>query len=438
MAFDPEDLKIRQQLRQQQKAERAARKRKLLIRVAIAVAVLIACGVVIFMVVRNASDKDTSAATVPSESTVDSSGISEGTDGTDTAPTDPETTVIHLAAVGDLNVTSDVATAGGGSYDYTEVFLDVAPVLAHADITAVNFEGNLCGAPYGTLTASAPQGLMDSLSSVGVDLVQLANSYSINHGISGLSDTINGVRAAGMEPLGVSADQAAFRQTKGYTIREVQGVRIAFVAFTKGMNGTALPPGSEHCVNLLYTDYESTYQNVDRAGIKSILDDAKREDPDLIVAMVHWGSEYFDNVSNSQTNIAAYLHENGVDAIIGTHSHYLHRMEYDAKHGTFVAYSLGDFLGDADNAGSEYSVILDLEITKDNRSGKTKITGFSYTPIFTVNDANGMKVLRIREAMVAYEKDYLYKVSEETYGDMEYALTRIAERINPTEETEEE
>ena len=115
-------------------------------------------------------------------------------------------TVIHLVAAGDVNITDAVVNAGGEEYDYTNTFLDIAPLLAGGDITVLNFEGNLCGAPYGTNTRSAPQALAEALSRCGVDMVQLANSYAINHGISGLQATIRSVKEAGMEPLGVFND----------------------------------------------------------------------------------------------------------------------------------------------------------------------------------------------------------------------------------------
>ena len=75
-------------------------------------------------------------------------------------------------------------------------------------------------------------------------------------------------------------------------------------------------------------------------------------------------------------------------------------------------------------------MLLDLEITKDNITGETKITGYSYTPIFTVTQ-EGMprKVVRIREAMEAYEAGYIDRVSKQTYDAMAYALTRIEARV---------
>ena len=339
-----------------------------------------------------------------------------------------DATVIHLVAAGDVNVTDSVVVSGGLEYDYTNTLLDVAHLLAEGDITVVNFEGNLCGAPYGSTSRSAPQTLAEALSRAGVDLVQLANSYAINQGISGLQATIQGVKDAGMEPLGVYADERAYKAGKGYTIREVDGVKIAFVAFTKGMDGMTLPKGSEHCVNVLYTDYDSTYQSLDKSTINKVLDAVEAEKPDLTVAMLHWGSEYNDTVSSSQKSIVSLLQERGVDAIIGTHPHYVQQMTYDPETGNFVAYSLGDLLGDGQRSGTEYSVILKLEITKSAEG--TKITGYSYTPIFTVAErGSALRSVRIKEAMLAYESNYVERVQDTTYEAMTYALTRIDARI---------
>ena len=231
-----------------------------------------------------------------------------------------------------------------------------------------------------------------------------------------------------MTPLGVYADERAYKAGKGYIIREVEGIRIAFVAFTKGMDGMTLPQGSQHCVNVLYSDYDSTYQSIDREGINRVMDAVEAEAPDLTVAMLHWGSEYNDTISKTQENIVSLLQSRGVDAILGTHPHYVQKMTYEPESGNFVAYSLGDFLSDGTRSGTEYSVVLKLEITKNN--GQTKITGYSYTPIFTVAErGTTLRSVRIAESMEAFDSNYIKKISQSTYDSMVYALTRIEARI---------
>ena len=342
----------------------------------------------------------------------------------------PET-VIRIAAAGDLNINDAVVASGGEGYDYGPAFRDVLHLLGDADVTVVNLEGNFVGAPYGTEDRSAPTQLLTAMNEAGIDLVQLANSYSIYNGIAGLGRTISAVRAAGMEPLGAYATEQDFKDGGGYTIVEVQGVRLAFVAFTKGMDGMTLPKGSENCVNVLYKDYDSTYHSVDKEKINRILDAAEKEKPDATIVLLHWGSEFNDTISTSQNTILEVLQEREVDAIIGTHSHYVQRMVFDKNKGTFLAYSLGDLFSDAQRGGTEYSVILELEITKDEITGDTRVSDFSYTPIFTVAEAGKpLRIMRIREAMVAFEEKFINAVTEETYNKMKYALDRIEARIN--------
>ena len=416
MSFDPTG---RRRQRQEKAKMRAKKQKQMLIRLGIAAAAMVLCAVVLIVLTRQktpapvtGNDGETVSSTVPA---TDKKG----------------STTVTLTFGGDLNVTDDVVAAGGADRNFTAAFLDVVPLLAGSDLTALNFEGVAYGSPYGSSGGSAPQELLQALDRAGVDLLQVANSCSLNKGLSGLVSTLDSVRAAGMEPVGAYADKADLQKGKGYVVCNVNGIRIAFVAFTKGMDGLALPRGSEGCVNVLYSDYDSTYQTVDTEGIKSILANVKKADADLTVAMLHWGSEFNDTISSSQQQIVELLQAEGVDAIVGTHSHYVQKMEYDQEKGTFVAYCLGDFFGDADRAGSEYSVVLDLQITKNNKSGETSISDFGYTPVFTVREeGKPLRVVRIREAMAAYESGQLDAVSEQTYNAMQYALGRIEARIN--------
>lgn len=419
MALNPDEMRRKRQAKAQR---RKARQRKILLLTGLIVAAILVIGIILLIALPKNPPQDTPA---PTETTPTQS--SEPTD--PTQPADSGNTVIHFVAAGDLNINDATVASGGMGYDYSKAFMDVAPVLAQADLTAVNFEGNLCGSPYGTSTGSAPQSMAMALNAAGVDIVQLANSYAINRGLGGLAATIDSVRAAGMEPVGAFKNEADFQRSRGYSLFMVNGIKIAVVAFTKGMDGMTLPPGSENCVNLLYVDYDSTYQQVDRDGISRIMDAVSQEKPDLTIALVHWGSEFNDTVSSSQYAICNLLKEKGANAIIGTHSHYIEKMEYDPESGTFVAYGLGDFFSDAARAGSQYGVLLDLEITKF-QDGQTKITGYSYTPIYSLAQGDApMRVVRIREAMLAYENGHIGGVTKEIYDDMAYSLWRIEARI---------
>lgn len=432
MPLHDDEMNMRREKREAQRRKQQAEAKRLRITLILAAVVLVLCTAgIVFLTSRSDSSQTTVAAeTRPTQKPT------QATEPATRAQKSTKTT-IHIKAAGDLNVTNSVINAGVavGGYNYTRAFMDVASTLSDADLTVLNLEGNICGEPYGSDTTSAPRELLEGLRNAGVDLIQMANSCTINNGLIGLTSTLQSIRAAGLEPVGAFASESEFQQSKGYTITEAQGVKVAFVAFTKGLGGRGLPAGNDNLVNILYEDYASTYDKIDRTRITSVLKAVEAEKPDITIALLHWGSEYNDDISDTQKSIVNLMKKQGVDVIIGTHPHTVQAIEYDELVGTLVAYSLGDFFGDASRGGTNYSIILDLEITKDSSTGTTKVTNYSYTPIYTVSEAESAdgyrRVVRIDKTVEAWEENYLDKVSQSAKESMVYALDRIEARINP-------
>ena len=432
MPLHDDEMNMRREKREAQRRKQQAEAKRLRITLILAAVVLVLCTAgIVFLTSRSDSSQTTVAAeTRPTQKPT------QATEPATRAQKSTKTT-IHIKAAGDLNVTNTVINAGVavGGYNYTRAFMDVASTLSDADLTVLNLEGNICGEPYGSDTTSDPRELLDGLRNAGVDLIQMANSCTINNGLIGLTSTLQTIRAAGLEPVGAFASESEFQQSKGYTITEAQGVKVAFVAFTKGLGGRGLPAGNDNLVNILYEDYASTYDKIDRTRITSVLKAVEAEKPDITIALLHWGSEYNDDISDTQKSIVNLMKKQGVDVIIGTHPHTVQAIEYDELAGTLVAYSLGDFFGDASRGGTNYSIILDLEITKDSSTGTTKVTNYSYTPIYTVSEAESAdgyrRVVRIDKTVEAWEENYLDKVSQSAKESMVYALDRIKARINP-------
>ena len=426
MNFDTDGMQRRRTEKTEKRQQRLRQQKKLMLRLLAAVGVLIGCAILIFLVPWGQYETGPHQTDPALTETAGTEPVVEATQ--ENASRDPYT-VIHIAAAGDLNVTDKVVASGGITFDFSEMFLDVIPLLSDADFTVLNFEGILSGSPYGSQMSSAPSQMLTVLRNAGVDMLQVANSKIINNGMVGLESTLQSIENAGIIPIGAYNSNKEYKNSGGYVIREIGGIRVAFVAFTKGMDGMALPDGSGDCVNLLYQDYSSNYKKVNTDKIKKILKAVEKQKPDITIALLHWGSEYNDSHSATQENIKSLMLNNGVDAIIGTHPHYVQKMELRSD-GKFVAYSLGDFISDGERAGTEYSVVLKLEITRDNQSGDTRITGYEYTPIFTAADENGvLRVLRLREGIKAYEAGHVHRVDKDTYDKMVYALKRVQERV---------
>ena len=130
---------------------------------------------------------------------------------------------------------------------------------------------------------------------------------------------------------------------------------------------------------------------------------------------MHWGEEYRQTPTKEQEELADFLFENGVDLILGSHTHCLEPMEkrtVTLEDGTtkdgFVVYSLGNFMSGQNADYTRQSVILDIQITKHGEDGKFSIDSVKYTPIYMYNIYNGkglkrFKVMDIEEEISKYE-----------------------------------
>ncbi len=327
--------------------------------------------------------------------------------------TEPDT-VVTLAAVGDIMIYDDLlaaAAAEDGGYNFADMFSAISMYTSSADLTVGNLELNFCGEPYGGKPDfRAPEELAQTLKDIGFDIVQTANTYSIQNGLSGLSSTIKYLNTVGIDHVGTYAAEDDKQTNGGVLLKNVNGVKIAFFAYTKGLNNLTLPEGSEYAVDLLYKDYATDYSKVAEKDILASIDAAKALNPDIIVAMMHWGSEYDTGITETQEEIRDLLLDNDVDVIIGSHSHVVGPMQEqqlvtrsgDYKN-TFVAYSLGNFFSSQTQDHAMESVLLNLEFTKDGETGKTTLTGVEYLPLYILknetDESTAFEVLPIRSAI---------------------------------------
>ena len=242
-------------------------------------------------------------------------------------------------------------------------------------------------------------------------------SESMNqNGLSGLQSTISYLTNAGIDHAGTYADAAERAANNGVVIKNVSGLKVAIIAYTKGLGGLQLPEGAEYAVNLLYKDYSTDYEKLDTQALLQSVDAAKELKPDVILVMLHWGSEATLEVTKTQQSLAKQLFERGADAILGTHSHLVGKMETmdvttdDGEDKTcFVAYSLGNFFSSQDSSyasGCESSVILNLQFTKNGETGETALTSVNYTPLYLMDRGSGAdgaqyEILPIRTAIAS-------------------------------------
>lgn len=362
------------------------------------------------------------------------------------APKDPVSySTATISAVGDIALDDAIlndALQSDGSYDFTSYFLNVAPLLFEADLTIGNLELTFSGEPYGGDAYSAPEELAQTLQTLGFDILQTANSKSIAGGISGLESTIDVLRSNNMEALGTYKTQYA-HDNECVLIKEINGIRIAFVAYTKGFDGMSIPTGSEYCTNLLYEDFDSQYTVIDEEQILAPIKAAKEAEPDVIISMVHWGSVYKMDVSETQKEIADLMFESGVDVILGSHSHMVAPIEMreielpdGATKQGFLAYSLGNFLSSDQEAYTQESLVLNLEFSKRSDTGETTITNVDYVPLYIVDNGKRAEtryeIHDVYQAIELYDTTYLNRVSDAVYEELKTAIETLKTNTGTT------
>ena len=313
----------------------------------------------------------------------------------------------------------------GSTYDFSYVFDDIKDYISSADIAVGNLETTFAGKERGYSNYprfNSPEQLAYNLKDTGIDVLCTANNHSMDTNYLGVVSTLDFLDDAGISHMGTSRTAEEQNQI---LVKDVNGIKIAFLAFTYGTNGIPVPSANSYCVNL-----------IDKDLILKQLELAKAQEPDLICVNMHWGLEY-QNVQNSdQEDWADFLFENGVDVILGSHPHVLQPMEkrtVTLEDGTtkncFVIYSLGNFISGQTKKNTRTSIILNINFTKDGETGKTTIGDVSYVPIYMYKSSSGStkryKLLDITSSIAEYENGSDTSIGQSTYSTLKSELTRV-------------
>ena len=322
----------------------------------------------------------------------------------------PSPTVSTLAVCGDvmshMPVTNDAWDEEQGVYDYTPIFAQAAPYLQEADYAVANLETTLSETgPYSGYPAfKSPAALADNLAEAGFDLLLTANNHCLDRGYDGLVSTLDALDSAGLAHVGTYRTQEE-REAGTIHVADVGGISVAFLGYTYGTNGIPVPSGREYAVSLFNTDYMTTLSTPDTKTLEADLAAARALDTDLIAVMIHWGVEYQTTQSSYQEELADLLIANGADLVLGGHSHVPQPIEqrtvagWDGTERTgFVCYSLGNFISSQVDPLTDTTAVLTVELTRDNVTGETAVTGWSYVPMLMVRRDGTERVFTLTDA----------------------------------------
>lgn len=282
--------------------------------------------------------------------------------------TEPREYHLSILIAGDFMQHGPQITAAlqpDSSYNYDECFARVKPVIEDADVAIGNLEVTLGGKPYaGYPRFSAPDEYLQAIIDAGIDIVLTANNHCLDTGKDGLERTIMMMDSVGVPHIGTYVDE--FERDENYPyILEQNGIRVAILNFTYGTNGLVVE--EPNIVNMM-----------DTAIIAVDLITAKEVNPDVIIAIPHWGIEYQTLPSKEQRRMADWLIENGVDHVIGGHPHVAQPMELLNDGKNFVAYSLGNVISNQSKPNTYGGYMVRLDFVKND--SLTMLTDCAYIP----------------------------------------------------------
>ena len=302
--------------------------------------------------------------------------VSQNSDSKEKNSVTEQETSARIMANGDLlyhDIIYISAKKADGTYDFHENFEYVKPWLKQADLVLGDFEGTVNKDHYlaGYPLFNAPGEVMDAIKDAGYQVLDLAHNHILDSQIEGVVSTADAIEKAGMTPVGVYTHES--RDKAPLVIKEVNGIKVAILAYSYGFNGIEQSISQE--------DYNRYLSDLDEDKMKAEIERAEKE-ADITVIMPQMGVEYQIEPTEEQKKLYHKMIDWGADIIFGGHPHVVEPAETVEKDGDkkLIIYSMGNFISnqrietmqDVENAKwTERGVLMDVTIKK--KSGKTTI-----------------------------------------------------------------
>jgi Bacterial capsule synthesis protein PGA_cap len=164
------------------------------------------------------------------------------------------------------------------------------------------------------------------LSAARISAVSLANNHANDFGREALLDSIAHLQAGDVAAVGAGETIERAYAPHFLTTRDgTKGAVIALNDIDDASNGVSLAGARDsECVTAAIAE--------------------ARANASFVLVFVHWGDENTEKVSDRQRELARWLIDHGVDAVVGSHPHCV--QPFDTYHGRPIIYSLGNLVFD--------------------------------------------------------------------------------------------
>ena len=304
---------------------------------------------------------------------------------------------VSLSFTGDILIEDALYNWMGKGYDFKNYFDKVTPYLK-ADLVIGNQEvvlgGETLGITGSDYTFNAPEEIAKQLPEIGFDVLTFANNHSYDRGMQGIVNTHKNLKAAGIQTTGAYEKK---EQRDDILVVERNGIRFAILAYTYDTNQW-IDAENSFAINHFLNE-EHMFDDRCKKQLARDVQKAK-EQADVVIAAMHWGTEFTYEIDAAQRDAAGFLNEQGVDIIIGNHPHCLQRVETLTNaqgKETFVMYSLGNFVSAAmgvDRASEQFTNMYEIggivqcDVELNTKTGETTVKNKKMIPIVNHFDAS--------------------------------------------------
>lgn len=295
---------------------------------------------------------------------------------------------ITVIGVGDIMMGSNYPNGGAlPPNDGSDLFKEVTPILASADITMGNLEGVLlddggtaktCRDPKVCYVFRSPVSYVQNLVNAGFDIMSLANNHAGDFGEVGRKSSMKSLEDAGIIHAG--------QLNQPFTVFEKDGIRYGFTAFAPNSN----------CQSI--NDLPAARK------IVSYLDSLT----DIVIVSFHGGAEgpqhqhvprkheiFYGEDRGDVYEFSHALIDEGADIVFGHGPHVTRAVE--VYKNRFVAYSMGNFCtyGGINVSGiNGWSPIIKVYTNSTGDFLKAHITSTYQTPRSSVKIDSQKQVLK--------------------------------------------
>lgn len=335
----------------------------------------------------------------------------------------------RISAVGDILCQMEMIedSRSNGKYDFSSMFSNITNFMKDSDLGIGTLETNFVDKKYsGEGKYNAPIEFLNAIKQSGIDLVSLAHNHELDYGTEGLKTTINRVQEKDMSITGIKNNQE--NENKEFTgnIKEINGIKVAFLAYTYGVSGESKLTEEEKAVANIYSE----------ELVKKDLEYAKQKS-NYIITIMHWGDVNKSEISQEQKDITAFLVNNGTDMILGSHPSVVEPMQIIQNNegkNILVAYSLGNYISAFKYNNADVELILNIQIAKKADSEKAVLQKVDYIPIYVLDNGkdaeNRFELTDMKKLARDYSNGDTSKISRKKYNELITKLNELEETIN--------